>query len=185
MVIKEKAKIILGVKIMDQHKKGNSNLPAAEKKIIIGSIVFILGQLSPVILIPIVLSLDLSSGWTTALSGLLMFGFPELAILASVAIMGKQGFEFIKGKVFGYFKKIAPPDTVSNRRYRVGLVMFIIPFLIAWLLPYFIDLIPSYQEYKLLINISGDVMLLVSLFVLGGDFWDKLRSLFIQEVKVR
>lgn len=158
--------------------------PEAKRKIIIGSVVLVLGQISPLILIPVVVSLDLSSGWTTALSGILMFGFPELAILASVAIMGKDGFEFIKGKVFGYFKKIAPPDTVGKARYRIGLVLFIIPFLIAWLLPYFVDLIPSYQEYKLLINISGDVMLLVSLFVLGGDFWDKLRALFIQNIKV-
>ncbi len=64
---------------MDQEKKGTSSLPAAEKKIIIGSIVLILGQLSPLILIPIVVSLDLSSGWTTALSGLLMFGPEEIA----------------------------------------------------------------------------------------------------------
>ena len=169
---------------MDPEKKGNSSLPAAEKKIIIGSIVFILGQLSPLILIPIVVSLDLSSGWTTALSGLLMFGFPELAILASVAIMGKQGFEFIKGKVFGYFKKIAPPDTVSNTRYKIGLVIFIIPFLIAWLLPYFSNLISAYKDFGIYINIGGDLLLIISLFVLGGDFWDKLRSLFIQDSKV-
>ena len=169
---------------MDPEKKGNSSLPAAEKKIIIGSIVFILGQLSPLILIPIVVSLDLSSGWTTALSGLLMFGFPELAILASVAIMGKQGFEFIKGKVFGYLKKIAPPDVVSKTRYRVGLVMFIVPFLIAWLLPYFTDLIPAYKDFGFYINVGGDSLLIISLFVLGGDFWDKLRALFIQNIKV-
>jgi len=169
---------------MDPEKKGNSSLPAAEKKIIIGSIVFILGQLSPLILIPIVVSLDLSSGWTTALSGLLMFGFPELAILASVAIMGKQGFEFIKGKVFGYFKKIAPPDVVSKTRYRIGLVMFLIPFLIAWLLPYFTNLIHAYNDFRIYINIGGDFLLIISLFVLGGDFWDKLRSLFIQDSKV-
>lgn len=169
---------------MDQGKKRTSSLPAAEKKIVIGSIVFILGQLSPLILIPIVVSLDLSGGWTTALSGLLMFGFPELAILASVAIMGKQGFDFIKGKVFGYFKKIAPPDVVSKTRYRIGLVIFIIPFLIAWLLPYFTDLIPTYNDFGFYINISGDLLLIISLFVLGGDFWDKLRSLFLQNVKV-
>jgi len=169
---------------MDQQKKEPRSLPAAEKKILIGSIVFILGQLSPLILIPIVLSLDLSSGWTTALSGLLMFGFPELAILASVAIMGKEGFTYLKGKIFGYFKKFAPPDTVSNTRYRIGLIMFIIPFLIAWLLPYFTDLILTYNDFGIYINISGDLLLVISLFVLGGDFWDKIRSLFIQSSKV-
>lgn len=170
---------------MNQQKSEETYLPSAKKKIVIGSIVFILGQISPLILIPFVLSLDLSSGWTTALSGLLMFGFPELAILASIAIMGKDGFEFIKGKVFGYFKKIAPLDTVSKTRYKIGLVMFIIPVLMAWLLPYFFDLIPFYIEYKLIINILGDSVLIISLFVLGGDFWDKLRSMFIQEIKVQ
>lgn len=169
---------------MVQQKSDINNLPAAKKKIIIGSIVFVLGQLSPLILIPIVISLDLSSGWTTALSGLLMFGFPELAILASVAIMGKEGFEFIKGKLFRYFKKNAPPDTVSSTRYRIGLFLFFFPILIGWLLPYFIDLIPHYSEYKMIINIIGDAILIASLFVLGGDFWDKLHSLFIQKIKI-
>jgi len=31
--------------------------------------------------------------------------------------------------------------------------------------------------------IAGDVLLLVSLVVLGGDFWDKLRSLFIHSAR--
>lgn len=169
---------------MNKKQSNQTNLPTAKNKIIIGSVVFVLGQISPLILIPVVVSLDLSSAWTASLSGVLMFGFPELAILASVAIMGKDGFDFIKGKVFGLFRKIAPPDAVNSTRHRIGLIMFIIPFFIAWLLPYFIDLIPFYNEYKLLINIIGDAILLVSLFVLGGDFWDKIRALFMQKVKV-
>lgn len=158
--------------------------PTVKKRIFVGSIVFILGQISPLILIPIVISLDLSSGWTTALSGLFMFGFPELAILAAVAIMGKDGFEFIKSNIFRFLKKHGPPDEVSKTRYRIGLTMFITPILIGWLLPYFIDLIPFYSECKLVINVAGDVVLIISLFVLGGDFWDKLRSLFSQKFKI-
>ena len=114
-----------------------------------------------------------------------MFGFPELAILAAVAIMGKDGFNFIKQKIFGYFKKIAPADTVSKPRYRIGLIMFVIPFLIGWLLPYFAGLIESYSDYGIYINIGGDLLLVISLFVLGGDFWDKIRALFVQDVKVQ
>ena len=168
---------------MIAESKTKSELQTAKKRIIIGTIVLILGQISPLILIPIVVSLDLSTGWTTALSGLLMFGFPELAILTSVTIMGKQGFEFIKGKLFGYFKKIAPPDTVGPARYRIGLFLFFFPVLMGWLLPYFIDFIPHLNEYKLMINVSGDLLIVISLFVLGGDFWDKLRSLFVYEAK--
>jgi hypothetical protein len=32
--------------------------------------------------------------------------------------------------------------------------------------------------------IVGDFILLFSLFVLGGNFWDKLRALFIRDAKV-
>jgi hypothetical protein len=33
--------------------------------------------------------------------------------------------------------------------------------------------------------IASDVMFLASLFVPGGDFWDKLRALFIYKAKAR
>jgi len=148
------------------------------RRLVIGGIVFITGQLAP-LFIPIVISSDLGSGLKTALSGILMLGIPELAIMLSIVIMGKAGFAFIKSKIGGFFKQYGPPDTVSKTRYTIGLVMFLIPFVIGWLLPYFEHLIPWYTNYHLWINISGDVLLIISLFVLGGDFWEKLRSLFI------
>ena len=114
-----------------------------------------------------------------------MFGIPELAILAAVAIMGKEGFNFIKQKIFGFFKKMAPPGTVSRTRYRIGLVMFVIPFFIAWLMPYFEDLFPVLERFGLYFNIGGDLLLVASLFVLGGDFWDKIGALFVQDAKVK
>ncbi len=152
------------------------NIPS--NRLIAGVIVFVVGQMSP-LLIPLVLSSDLGSGIKTVLSGILMIGIPELAIMLSVIIMGKAGFAFLKSKIGYFFKQYGPPDTVSKTRYTIGLIMFIIPFTVAWLLPYFEHLIPWYEAYHLWINISGDVLLVISLFVLGGDFWEKLRSLFI------
>jgi hypothetical protein len=32
--------------------------------------------------------------------------------------------------------------------------------------------------------IGGDLLLLASLFVLGGDFWDKIRALFVYSDKI-
>lgn len=162
-------------------------MEATEKRIpsnrlITGAIVFITGQLSP-LLIPFVLNSNLGSGIKTALSGFLMLGVPELAIMLSIVIMGKAGFAFLKSKVGQFFKQYGPPEIVSKTRYTIGLIMFIIPFIIGWLLPYFEHLIFWYEEYHLWINISGDILLILSLFVLGGDFWEKLRSLFIYNQK--
>jgi len=153
-----------------------------KNRLIIGAAVFIVGQLSP-LLIPLVLSMNIGTGIKTAISGFLMLGVPELAIMLSIVIMGKAGFAFLKSKIGRFFKQHGPPDTVSKTRYTIGLILFIIPFGIGWLLPYFEHLIPWYKAYHLWINISGDVLLIISLFVLGGDFWDKLRSLFIYNQK--
>ena len=107
-----------------------------------------------------------------------MLGFPELLWLAAAAIMGKSGFNHLKGKVFGFFKKYALPVTVSRTRYRLGLVMFLVPLLFGWLEPYLSPLSPRMSQQRLVLAVTGDILLLASLFVLGGEFWDKLRALF-------
>ena len=149
-----------------------------------GIILFILGLLSP-LFIPLVTATALPAGWKTAISGLLMLGIPELLWVAAAAIMGKAGFNYIKGKFWGFFKKMAPSDEVSPARYRVGLVMFFLPILFGWLGPYWVQRIPGYEDYRLIANLIGDVLLVSSLFVLGGDFWDKLRGLFIHRAKIQ
>jgi hypothetical protein len=68
---------------------------------------------------------------------------------------------------------------VSPIRYRIGLFMFLLPILFGWLAPYVPSAISGYDLQGLLVNIIGDVILISSFFVLGGDFWDKIRSLFI------
>jgi hypothetical protein len=100
-------------------------------------------------------------------------------MLIAVAILGKPGFNYLKSKIFKWFKKYGPPDTVSLTRYRIGLVFFLLPILLGFILPYIWELLPFIKEYLLIITISGDVILVISLFILGGDFWDKLRSLFV------
>lgn len=149
-----------------------------------GIMLFVLGLLSP-LFIPLVTATALPAGWKTALSGLLMLGIPELLWVAAAAIMGKAGFNYIKGKFWGFFKKMAPSDEVSAARYRVGLVMFLLPILFGWLAPYGVHRIPGYENYRFAANLIGDLLLVSSLFVLGGDFWDKLRGLFIHKVIIK
>ena len=48
----------------------------------------------------------------------------------------------------------------------------------GWASPYFGHHLPGFSSGQLIYAFVGDVLLLISLFVLGGDFWDKLHSLF-------
>lgn len=151
-------------------------------RLLIGGFFFILGLISPVF-IPLVLITDLSVAFKTILSGLLALGIPELLMLVAIAILGRPGYEYLKTVIFRFFKKYGPPARVGQTRYRIGLVLFISPILIGLLLPYFSNLLPFYIDNRLVINIGLDLIFLISLIVLGGDFWDKLRSLFIYDSK--
>jgi hypothetical protein len=144
----------------------------------------VLGAICP-LFTPLVAMTGLSTEWKAALSGLLLVGIPEIFSLIAIAVMGKDGFNYIKGKVFAFFKRHALPKVVSRSRYRIGLVLFLLPLLFGWLAPYGTELIPGYESHRLAVNLGGDFLLILGLFVLGGEFWDKVRSLFVYEARTQ
>ena len=148
------------------------------KRFIIGGIVFAFGFLSP-LLIPLVLILPLPAALTTVLVAGLTFGIPEIAAFVAVVIMGREGFQELKRRLWALVKKAAPPDQVGPMRYRIGLVMFTLPLLFAWLGPYLEYWMPDRQVQSPFLIVCGDVLFVCSLLVLGGQFWEKLRALFI------
>ena len=129
------------------------------------------------LVIPILLLLGVSKMVTAAFSGVMVVA-AEFMLIAGAAIAGKEGFAYIKATVFGFLKSYGPPSEVSRLRYTVGLVMFATPLAFGWAAPYFGHHVPGFEQGQLIYAIAGDALLLVGLFVLGGGFWDKLRSLY-------
>ena len=150
----------------------------------LGLTILIVGWLSP-LLIPVVTRTSLATEWKTIISGLLAIGIPEVFTVAAIAIMGKSGYNLIKERIFSFLKKHGPPDRVSLTRYRIGLVMFVLPVAFGWLGPYGVHLISGYEAHRFVVNLIGDLMFVASLLVLGGDFWDKIRALFVHSAKVQ
>ena len=150
----------------------------------LGLTTLIVGWLSP-LLIPLAARTSLATEWKTIISGLLAVGIPEVFTVAAIAIMGKSGYNLIKERIFSFLKKHGPPDGVSPARYRVGLVMIVLPVLFAWLGPYGAHHIPGYGTHRFVVSLIGDLMFVTSFFVLGGDFWDKIRALFIHQPTIQ
>ena len=152
-------------------------------RLILGGAIFVFGLSCPV-LVPLVLASGLPAGWKSVLSGLLLLGIPELFTIAAVAVLGKAGFNYLKSRLYAAFKRhAAPPEIVSRRRYRIGLALFVLPLFFGFLAPYVGSFIPGFDAHSRVISAAGDVLLLSSLFVLGGDFWDKLQALFIYDAR--
>jgi len=144
----------------------------------VGVAIFVLGFAAP-LAIPLVTSSDLSTAWKTAIAGALAVGVPEVMMLLAAAVMGKQGFAALKRRFGRFFSKYGPPERVGRARHRLGLAMFTLPLLLGWLAPYLAHHLPGYAPRQLIWAISGDVVFVASFFVLGGEFWDKLRALFV------
>jgi hypothetical protein len=121
---------------------------------------------------------------TLAIVMAINFILNKLFLLGSVIILGRAGFNRLKGQVFGALRDYLMPDEVGPWRYRIGLVMFVLPLVFAWKAPYVTELMPILGRHTIEKAAITDVMLIASLFVLGGGFWDKIRALFVREATV-
>jgi len=149
-----------------------------------GIILLILAMISPIGAIFVGYT-TLSTGLKLTLSGFFLAGFPEILTIAAVAVLGKEGFSRIKASVLKLIRKYGPPKEVGRLRYNIGLVMFILPMIYGWLIMYVpFERFPAFIEYRFFISVVFDLFFLGSFLVLGGNFWDKVRALFIHKAKV-
>jgi hypothetical protein len=132
--------------------------------------------------IPLVTGLALPVATKTALSALLIFGLPQLLTVIAIAIVGKSGFHYLMEGFFGVAKKLGPPVHVSKLRYQIGLVMLFLPLAVSLLQPY-VTLLVVQEHPHWIYGAVDDTLFLTSFFVLGGEFWDKVKALFIYEAR--
>ena len=150
---------------------------------------FLLGTIFLIasILIPFagfwVASLPLSLAIKGPIIGLLTVGGPEVLAIVAVAILGKEAFELLRRKLLSTLNRLTPRGTVGRTRYSIGLVLFVINFIPSWVLSYVPQLLPDMMRIS--VNVCADLLFIISLFVLGGDFWDKLRALFVYDARAQ
>ena len=131
------------------------------------------------LLVPLAASTGASSARVAAITGAI-FVANKVLLLTCIAVMGKPGFQQLKSLVFGYAKGLAPSGPVGPVRHVVGLVMFCLPLVSAMLEPYVDNIWPGLRPNLWQLQALGDLMLIASFFVLGGDFWNKVRALFVR-----
>ena len=153
--------------------------------IIVGNGILLLGIIMPV----------LGAGAGTV--GTMVVG-GEILSLASIVFLGKQGFKAIKNKAFAFVKSTYT-GTVGPTRHYLGITLFLTSVAtlyinVVYLWQFFsistdegshpiiwgLDLA---QQDSLLLTmfVIGEVCFLVSIYVLGGDWWGKFRRIFVWE----
>jgi hypothetical protein len=154
---------------------------SADTRLKLGISLLILGLVMPVGAL-FVVGTDWSADVKAVVSGALLFG-PELTMVGAVALMGKENFDRIVAQVKGGLKTLKPAVNVSRQRHAIGLALFVGSMVSAWMVSYIPYLMPEEYFLRVSLNLGLDLIFGISLFVLGGDFWDKLRALFLRETR--
>lgn len=147
----------------------------------LGLVLFVLSLILPLLALVIVPLLGLSPGISTTLYGLSVVGGPDLLLVTAAALMGKENLEYLFSKLGNWFKRLVKWDQVSPRRWRIGVWLFWISILIS--LAFFYFLPETLREgdqpgWGFYITVGADILFIISFFVLGAEFWGKLRALF-------
>ena len=125
-----------------------------------------------------------SAGTKAAVWGALFFA-PELGTLLGAAIMGKENYERFKSATFAFIGRIKPSGDIGVWRHRIGIAMFLSPIVPTYIQAYKPEWLPDGSAWRWEIKIAADLIFIASLFVLGGDFWDKLHALVLREARAQ
>ena len=81
--------------------------------------------------------------------GLLTVGGPEILGILAVVCLGKENLLLIKDKILAVLRLIKPTAVVSRWRYRLGLVMFLLPIIPTYIMAYAPQWLPDQSPQRL------------------------------------
>ena len=94
----------------------------------LGLTLLVLSLSLPLIALVLVPLLGFPKDVNVVLFGLSLAGGPDLLLVLAIAAMGKENLDRILGKFLPWFKRIARWDTVTRRRYTLGLWVMVSAF---------------------------------------------------------
>jgi hypothetical protein len=154
---------------------------ALKRRFVLGIGLFTLGWIITLNLVPIINATSLPPATKATLSSFLIVALPKFFLVGAIAIMGRPGFDYLKSAIG---MKIRPVQTVSPLRHRIGLTLFVMALLVSNIMAYTGQILPRPPWSSSQVALVCDLILLASLFILGGNFWDKIRALFVREAIV-
>ena len=156
--------------------------------ILFGHVILVAGLLLPV--------LGLASA---SLVGVLVVG-GEIISISSIVFLGKEGFLAIKSKVFA-FVKAGYAGPVGPTRHYIGIALLCTNVLTTYLMVLYAwdafaattpaDPMPRIWELDFTqqgtlvfwLFLSGEISFLIGIYVLGADWWGRVRNVFVWEAE--
>jgi hypothetical protein len=127
--------------------------------------------------------LGLPVAWSAVLVGVLLAGGPEVLIVVAAILLGKETVHYFMATAKRKVLEALLVKPVSQARYYVGLTISVLSPAPLYLYGYFPGIMPA-DEARIYILAAADLSFVASVFIImGGEFWEKLRSIFIWQGK--
>ena len=164
---------------------GNVGKPPALKKdwrFYAGMTALVLSVVMPLgaLIVPL---LGLPAAQAALLAGLLVAGAPEVLCILAIALLGKETFQYFTHWAMRALRRAVIDTPASKGRYYVGLAIILVSWLPAYVSAYVPGVMPG-GNARLYILAGMDMAFVVSVFLMGGEFWEKVRRIFVYEGKV-
>ncbi|MDH6234198.1 phosphoglycerol transferase MdoB-like AlkP superfamily enzyme [Mesorhizobium soli] len=136
-----------------------------------------------VLAIPLLAAFGLPPATLAAITGA-VFIINKLLLILIIALVGKAGFQELKNILASYVPHVKKVGPIGPVRHATGLAMFWIPLTWSVLEPYIDYFWPGLRPNKWAYQLGGDLIFVAGIFVLGGNFWEKVQALFIRTARV-
>lgn len=136
-----------------------------------------------VLTVPLLAVLGLPPATVAAIAGA-VFIINKILLVMVIALLGKAGFQELKNFLASYVPQLHSVPPVGPARHAIGLVMFWVPLIWSILEPYIDYFWPGFRPDRWEYQLAGDLIFVAGFFVLGGNFWEKVRALFIRTARV-
>jgi hypothetical protein len=167
----------------EEKATANDQLPVLHKdwRFYSGMSALVLALVLPLLALAVPL-LGLSTAASAALVGALVAGGPEVLILLAAALLGKNVLHYFTARIKRRLWEAAMVRPVSKLRYYIGLAIALVSLVPFYLYGYFPHLMPP-DDARIWILAGSDLSFIASVFLMGGEFWEKVRRLFVWEGK--
>ncbi len=128
--------------------------------------------------------LGLSTAQSAVLAGVLLAGAPEVLCILAVVLLGKDTFQYFAHKATSALRRVVLEQPASKARYYAGLAIILLSWLPAYLYAYFPAVLPG-GNVRIYILAAMDLAFVASVVLMGGEFWEKVRRIFIYEGKIQ
>ncbi|WP_295454844.1 transporter suffix domain-containing protein [uncultured Thiodictyon sp.] len=145
-----------------------------------GMAALVLAFILPVFVI-VIPFLGLSAKWSALLTTGLLVGGPELLTLVAVALLGKDALRYFTDKVKQALWGLVIETRVSKFQYYLGLSLSLASILPLYIYGYLPGLLPEGGRIPILA--AADLIFIASMFIMGGEFWEKVQRIFVWEGK--